>query len=46
MATTRSGFRSIPAQAPGAHRFAAYRTADPGYFSTMEIPLIPRAILF
>jgi predicted permease len=29
-----------PAEAPGAHRFAAYRTADPGYFSAMEIPLI------
>jgi predicted permease len=29
-----------PAQAPGEHRFAAYRTADPGYFSAMEIPLI------
>jgi putative ABC transport system permease protein len=29
-----------PAQAPGLHRFAAYRTVDPGYFSAMEIPLI------
>ena len=29
-----------PAQASGEHRFAAYRTADPGYFSAMEIPLI------
>ena len=29
-----------PAQAPGEHRFAAYRTADPGYFSALEIPLI------
>jgi predicted permease len=29
-----------PTQASGEHRFAAYRTADPDYFSTMEIPLI------
>ena len=29
-----------PAQAPGEHHFAAYRTADPDYFSTLEIPLI------
>jgi putative ABC transport system permease protein len=29
-----------PAQAPGMHRFAAYRTADPGYFSALQIPLI------
>jgi predicted permease len=29
-----------PAEAPEEHRFAAYRTADPGYFSAMEIPLI------
>jgi predicted permease len=29
-----------PAGAPEEHRFAAYRTADPGYFSAMEIPLI------
>jgi predicted permease len=29
-----------PAPAPGEHRFTAYRTADPGYFSAMEIPLI------
>ena len=29
-----------PAEAPGEHHFAAYRTADPGYFSAMEIPLI------
>jgi predicted permease len=29
-----------PAEAPGVHRFAAYRTADPGYFSAMEIALI------
>jgi hypothetical protein len=29
-----------PAEAQGEHRFAAYRTADPGYFSAMEIPLI------
>jgi predicted permease len=29
-----------PPQASGVHRFAAYRTADPGYFSTMEIPLL------
>ena len=24
----------------GEHRFAAYRTADPGYFRAMEIPLV------
>jgi predicted permease len=29
-----------PPQAPEVHHFAAYRTADPGYFSAMEIPLI------
>jgi predicted permease len=29
-----------PAEAPGEHHFAAYRTADPGYFSAMEVPLI------
>jgi predicted permease len=29
-----------PAEAPGVHRVAAYRTADPGYFSAMEIALI------
>jgi predicted permease len=29
-----------PAEAPGVHRFAAYRTADPGYFPAMEIALI------
>jgi predicted permease len=29
-----------PPQAPEVHRFAAYRTADPDYFSAMEIPLI------
>ena len=29
-----------PAEAPGVHRFAAYRTADPGYFSAMQIPLM------
>jgi putative ABC transport system permease protein len=29
-----------PAEAPGVHRFAAYRTADPSYFSAMEIPLM------
>ena len=29
-----------PAQAPGEHRFVAYRTADPGYFSAMGIPLL------
>jgi predicted permease len=29
-----------PAPSAGEHRFAAYRTADPGYFSAMEIPLI------
>ncbi len=29
-----------PAQSPGEHRFAAYRTADPGYFSAIWIPLL------
>ena len=29
-----------PAEAPGEHHFALYRTADPDYFSTLEIPLI------
>jgi predicted permease len=29
-----------PALAPGEHRFALYRTADPGYFSALQIPLI------
>ena len=29
-----------PAEASGEHRFAAYRTADPGYFHAMEIPLM------
>ena len=29
-----------PAEAPGVHHFVAYRTADPGYFSAMEIPLM------
>ena len=29
-----------PGEAPGEHHFAAYRTADPDYFSTLEIPLI------
>jgi len=29
-----------PPQAPEVHHFAAYRTADPGYFSAMQIPLI------
>ena len=29
-----------PAQAPGEHHFVAYRTADPGYFSAMGIPLL------
>jgi len=29
-----------PAEAPGVHRFAAYRTADPNYFSAMQIPLL------
>lgn len=29
-----------PPQPLGEHHFAAYRTADPGYFSTLQIPLI------
>lgn len=29
-----------PPQAPGEHRFAAYRTADPGYFAALQIPLV------
>jgi predicted permease len=29
-----------PAGAPGEHNFVAYRTADPGYFSAMGIPLL------
>jgi predicted permease len=29
-----------PPQPPGEHRFAAYRTADPDYFSTLKIPLV------
>lgn len=29
-----------PAEAPGEHHFALYRTADPDYFSTLQIPLI------
>jgi predicted permease len=29
-----------PPLAPGEHRFAAYRTADPGYFSALQIPLV------
>jgi len=29
-----------PPLPPGVHQFALFRTADPGYFSAMEIPLI------
>ena len=29
-----------PPQAPEEHHFAAYRTADPGYLSTLRIPLV------
>jgi predicted permease len=29
-----------PAEAPGEHHFALFRTADPDYFSTIKIPLI------
>ena len=29
-----------PPQPLGEHHFAAYRTADPGYFSTLQIPLV------
>jgi predicted permease len=34
---------SIPEHPPqplGEHHFAAYRTADPGYFATLQIPLV------
>ncbi|HZD50565.1 MAG TPA: FtsX-like permease family protein, partial [Silvibacterium sp.] len=33
-------FPEHPPLPPGAHQFAVYRTADPGYFSAMGIPLI------
>ena len=29
-----------PAEAPGEHHFVVYRTADPGYFSAMGIPIL------
>ena len=29
-----------PAEAPGEHHFVAFRTADPGYFSAIGIPLL------
>lgn len=29
-----------PAEAPGEHHFVAYRTADPGYFSAIGIPIL------
>jgi predicted permease len=29
-----------PAEGPGEHHFVAYRTADPGYFSAIGIPLL------
>jgi predicted permease len=29
-----------PPQLPGEHHFAAYRTADPDYFRTLQIPLV------
>lgn len=29
-----------PAEAPGEHHFASYRTADPDYFSTLKIPVL------
>lgn len=29
-----------PAETPGEHHFVAYRTADPGYFSAMGIPIL------
>lgn len=29
-----------PAESPGEHHFVAYRTADPGYFSAIGIPLL------
>jgi predicted permease len=29
-----------PAEAPGEHHFVAFRTADPGYFSAMGIPIL------
>ena len=29
-----------PSEAPGEHHFVAFRTADPGYFSALGIPLL------
>ena len=29
-----------PTETPGEHHFVAYRTADPGYFSAMGIPIL------
>jgi len=29
-----------PAEGPGEHHFVAYRTADPGYFSAIGVPLL------
>jgi predicted permease len=33
-------FPEQPAPAPGSHPAAIFRTADPGYFSAMQIPLV------
>ena len=33
-------FPEHPPLPPGVHQFAIYRTADPGYFSAMGIPLV------
>ena len=33
-------FPERPPLPPGVHQFAIYRTADPGYFSAMGIPLV------
>ena len=41
-----SGFRSIRPEASGEHHFAAYRTADPDYFSRDADSSDPGTILF
>ena len=35
-----------PPQPPGEHHFAAYRTADPDYFTTLQIPLVRGRFFF